>query len=147
MLFLNEWNYIIGSVTWPPNFLPGLVIRFFPSFLEPTVAGSILPRENSMPDQEGHSYVKFRLDWPPLLGPVTSFFSLAVQPTLQDTDHCSVCSCAVVDRKFNGQIVYRSKGVRVGQHQHRGNKWKKDTCAPMLCLLWSQCLPRLQGCS
>lgn len=63
-----------------------------------------LPREISMPDQEGHSYVKFRLDWPPLLGPVTSFFSLAVQPTLQDTDRCSAYSHVVVDRKTGQEV-------------------------------------------
>lgn len=39
-------------------------------------------------------------------------------------------------RKFNGQIVYRSKGVRgVGQRQHRGNKWKRGrTLVPPCCV-------------
>lgn len=78
-----------------------------------------LPRENSMPDQEGHSYVKFRLfDWPPLLGPVTSFFSLAVQPTLQDTDRCSACSRAVVDRKNRaGSLMDK---LFIGQKESEG---------------------------
>lgn len=140
MLFLQEWNCIIGSVTWPLNFLSwacGLTL----SIISETYCGWFhLPRENPMPDQEGHSHVTFRFDWPPLLGPMTSSFSLAVRPALQDTDLFSLFPWSSGQekqgRKFNGQIVYRSKGVRgVGQRQHRGNKWKKGrTLVPPCCV-------------
>lgn len=71
------------------------------------------------------------LDYPPLLGPMTSSFSLDAQPTVQDTDRCSACSCVVVVRKNKagslvGGIVYRSGRAKgVGEHQHGGNKWKE----------------------